>query len=144
VTLHTRGLRSVALVALVAVLATTLALSSCSSGSGGSSGSSKDASTLTGPPPAPRGNGPVFEKPGPFAAGVMTLQMGDRKVDVGYPADPSAVKGKQHDVHYIKDWLQPSVAAILPAGINPPYETDAFRDVPASQGSFPLVLFSHG
>lgn len=136
--MHTRGLRSVA---LVAAFATALALSSCSSGSGATT-SRRAAST--GPPAAPGGTGPVFAKPGPYAAGVMTLQMGDRKVDVWYPADKTAVQGKKHDVYYIKDWLQPSVAAILPASINPPYETDAFRDVPASKGSFPLVLFSHG
>ncbi len=131
-------------VALVAVLATTLALNACSSSGRSSSNGSKNASTPTGPPPAPKGNGPVFEKPGPFAAGVMTVQMGDGKVDVWYPADPSAVRGKKHDVYYLRSWLQPSVAALIPADINPPFETDAFRDVLASRGSFPLVLFSHG
>ena len=56
-----------------------------------------------------------------------------------------SVAGRPRDVYYIKAALPPTVKAILPASVNPPFTEDAYRDVPPStKRPFPLVLFSHG
>jgi len=87
----------------------------------------------------------AYVEPGPFPVGVTTLDLGDRKVEVWYPANPTATKGKTPESYFIRDRLPPAIAAILPADINPPKETTAFRDVAGSKrGPFPLVTFSHG
>ncbi|MCJ7436511.1 MAG: dienelactone hydrolase family protein [Acidimicrobiia bacterium] len=93
----------------------------------------------------PAGVTAPFAKPGPFPVGVTTLDLGDRKIEVWYPADPKATNGKQPDTYFLRDRLPPAIAALLPADINPPKETTAFRDVAGSKrGPFPLVTFSHG
>jgi len=87
----------------------------------------------------------AYVEPGPFAVGVTTLDLGDRKVEVWYPANPNATKGKRPESYFLRDRLPPAIAALLPADINPPKETTAFRDVAGSKrGPFPLVTFSHG
>lgn len=87
----------------------------------------------------------VYAKPGPYPVGVTTLDLGDRKVEVWYPASPKATRGKEPDSYFIRDRLPPAIAALLPAEINPPKKTTAFRDVAGStRGPFPLVTFSHG
>jgi dienelactone hydrolase len=92
------------------------------------------------PPEAPR-----FAHLGPYAAGVTTLDLGDRSVEVWYPARPSAVKGRARDAYFIRRWLPPAIEQILPADANPPKRTDAVRDVPVGHGGpFPLVVYSHG
>lgn len=97
------------------------------------------------------GNGPgggdaaPYREAGPYVAGVTTLDLGDRKVEVWYPVDPGAQGGAPRDAYYIRDWLPDYIDALLPADVNPPLVTDAYRDVPASaDGPFPLVLFAHG
>jgi len=88
--------------------------------------------------------GAVYAKAGPYVAGVTTLDLGDRKVEVWYPADKAAAKGKPHDVYNLRDWLPPAIKAKVPVE-TAPYTTNAFRDIKASRkGPFPLVLFSHG
>jgi len=87
----------------------------------------------------------AYVEPGPFAVGVTTLDLGDRKVEVWYPANPKATAGKEPESYFIRDRLPPAIAALLPADINPPKATPAFRDIAGSKrGPFPLVTFSHG
>lgn len=81
---------------------------------------------------------------GPFAVGVTTLDLGDRRVEVWYPAARGSEQGRERDAYYIRDWLPPAIDAILPADANPPFVTDAYRGLPAADGRFPLVLFAHG
>jgi dienelactone hydrolase len=86
-----------------------------------------------------------YAKAGPYAVGVVTLSLPDRKVDVWYPAEKKAAKGKHRAVYHIRDWLPPAINAILPKDANPPFVTDAYRDIKASKkGPFPLVVFAHG
>ncbi len=86
-----------------------------------------------------------YSRPGPYAAGVTTLDMGGTPVEVWYPAAPSSVAAKPKDVYFIKAALPAAIQGILPANVNPPFTEDAYRDVPASpKGPFPIVLFSHG
>ena len=95
---------------------------------------------------------PAFQGSGPFAVGVTTLSLPDRKVEVWYPAAPIPA-GTPTATYSQLDALPPDLAAaapgLLPATISPDVlvvtMTDTFRDVPAStDGPFPLVLFSHG
>lgn len=86
-----------------------------------------------------------YRDAGPYVAGVTTLDLGDRRVEVWYPVDPGDQGAAPRDAYYIRDWLPDYIDALLPADVNPPLVTDAHRDVPASRGGpFPLVLFAHG
>lgn len=88
---------------------------------------------------------PTYAEAGPFQVGVTTLSLGDREVEVWYPTTRAAVRNVPTDVYFIRDFTSPVVQSLLPATINPPFETDAHRDVRAApRGQFPLVLFSHG
>ena len=92
--------------------------------------------------PAP--SGAVYRASGPYVAGVTTLSLGDRQAEVWYPADPGAEAGSSRDIYFIRDTLPDFIDAILPADANPPFETGAYRDITASDGPFPLVVFAHG
>jgi len=145
--------RTTSVLALCAVCLLGPTLTSCS---GSSSDDTAASSTTTLPASVPPANGgpddPAFEQPGPFAVGVTTLSLPDRKVEVWYPA--SAIPAGTPTATYSQlDALPPDLAAaapsLLPATISPDVltvtMTDTFRDVPAStDGPFPLVLFSHG
>ncbi len=87
----------------------------------------------------------TFTRPGPYQVGVTTLQLDDRSVEVWYPTTRRAVRHTPTDSYFIKEFTSPVVQSLLPPELNPPFETDAHRDVPATaHGRFPLVLFSHG
>jgi len=124
---------------LVALVAAALLVAGCSSSKSNADGSTIKVSVSGAP------SEPVFTQRGPYAAGVTTLQLGDRRVEVWYPVDPNAVKGKTADAYSIATWLPPEVAAKIPADQQATFPTKAYRDVPASKkGPFPLVVFSHG
>ena len=88
----------------------------------------------------------VYAKPGPYAAGVRTLTIGDRKVEVWYPAARSSVKGKTRDAYNIAKYLPQALQDLLKSkNVEAPFTTDAYRGVrPSTKGPFPLVLFAHG
>jgi len=103
--------------------------------------------TPTGPNPddAPRSAEAAYTGPGPFAVGVTTLDLADRKVEVWYPSDPAAVGSTPQDEYFIKDFVSASLRTQIPDDVNPAFATSAHRGIPASDaGPFPLVLFSHG
>ncbi|MGB2758257.1 MAG: dienelactone hydrolase family protein, partial [Acidimicrobiia bacterium] len=111
--------------------------------SGATSSSSEKPSTSS--TPNPDTANPAYAKQGPYTVGVTTLTLGDRKVEVWYPANAAAADGKTKDTYAIKSWLTPALANILPADANPLFETNAYRDITTSKdGPFPLVLFRHG
>lgn len=106
------------------------------------------AATLT---PAPAGAATkkpvaVFAKHGPYAVGVRTLSIGDRKVEVWYPAAPSAARGHHRDVYELASWLPQGLQNLLASKhVTAPFTTDAYRGIrPSTKGLFPLVLFAHG
>ena len=98
---------------------------------------------VAGATPAKVAKDAPYAKPGPYAAGVTTLQLDDREIEVWYPAERSAVKGRSRDTYYIRDWLPPAIQQVL-GEVNPPYRTNAYRGVPSAKGRFPLVVFEHG
>ncbi|MEZ5170067.1 MAG: alpha/beta hydrolase [Acidimicrobiia bacterium] len=122
--------------AVAAFLALALAAGACDSG-----GTSSDGSTQSDDTGAVEGV-TLFSERGPYAAGVTTLDLPDREVEVWYPA---GTQGVDEAVYYIRDSIPEAIQTIIPEDINPPYVSEAYRDVPASDdGPFPLVLFSHG
>jgi hypothetical protein len=102
----------------------------------------------TGPSPndAPRAAEPAYVGPGPYAAGVTTISLGDRDMEVWYPADPAAASGVAPDEYFVRDFVAGWVDDLLDPSVNPPFVTDGYRDItPAvADGPYPLVLFSHG
>ncbi len=96
------------------------------------------------PNTAPQAGVAAYTGDGPYEVGVTTLQLSDRKVEVWYPADNAQVGSTPKDVYFIRSFIPPTFDPLIPPGVNPPYETNAYRDVPAAAGSFPLTIFSHG
>lgn len=105
---------------------------------------STDTSSFAGTvPPAPLSG--TFRDVGPFDAGVTTLTLADRMVEVWYPVNRADVAGMSPVPYFIRDALPDALQAILADDINPPFQTAAYRDARASgNGSFPLVVFAHG
>jgi len=89
-------------------------------------------------------NAAPFSESGRWVAGVTTVMRADIPVEVWYPADPGAESGKSKDVYDLRAWLPPDVAAKIPDGEAPTHATEAFREIPAGDERFPIVLFSHG
>jgi pimeloyl-ACP methyl ester carboxylesterase len=81
---------------------------------------------------------------GPYAVGVTTRTLPEGGlVEIWYPADESAAGGS---VSYnVRDFLAPEIAALLTGDVDDSFTIEATRDAPtASDGPFPIVLFSHG
>ncbi len=87
----------------------------------------------------------TFRDPGPYEAGVTTLTLNDRLVEVWYPVDAPDTTGLDPVPYFIRDELSEELESLLPPDINPPFQTSAYRDVQVSgDGPFPLVIFAHG
>lgn len=92
-----------------------------------------------------KSSAPAFASPGPFASGVTTLNLPDRKVEVWYPANKKSAAGAVPDSYDLLTKVPPSVAALFPAGTDVAFKTGAYRGIDASKkGPFPLVLMTHG
>lgn len=86
-----------------------------------------------------------YAKPGPWVAGVTTLDVSGVKVEVWYPADRGTERGKPRDRYDMRDWLPEKERGKVPDADAPLHDTDAFRDLPISaKSTYPVVLFSHG
>jgi len=132
------------LATLVVVLVTVV--TACSSGS---DGAESDGSTSSKPnASSSAGAEPVYAKRGPYEVGVTTLSMADRKVEVYYPAKSGSTDGRPRATYTQTDPIPPTVLAGLPPvpeGVDLTVTIPGFRDVPvATDGPFPLVVFSHG
>jgi hypothetical protein len=104
-----------------------------------------EPATGASPNDAPRAGDAAYAQHGPYEVGVTTITLSDRKMEVWYPVDPDDIGTAPRDEYFIRDYVSSSINALIPAEVNPPFVTDATRDVPASgAGPFPLVLFSHG
>jgi dienelactone hydrolase len=84
----------------------------------------------------------AYSKPGPYPVGVTTLQLSKGpKVEVWYPA----VEGTTGEVSYdVRDFTPEAIRAILTGDAPAAYTIAGARDPEAADGTFPLVLFSHG
>ena len=84
----------------------------------------------------------AYAKPGPFPVGVATLSLAKGpEVEIWYPA----VAGTTGTVSYdVRDFTPPAIHAILTADVAATYAVDGARDADVADGTFPVVLFSHG
>jgi len=96
--------------------------------------------------PAVGARAPKYSAPGPYAAGVTTLDLPDRKVEVWYSVKPKAAAGAVPASFDLIQKAPPAIVGLLPAGATVVVETAASRDLPAAKkkGGFPLVLMAHG
>jgi len=84
-----------------------------------------------------------YAEPGPYVAGVRTLDVDGVLVEVWYPAARSA-EGMPNDVYDMRDALPEAMRSEIGDDEPTTFETMARRDAPVADGSFPLVFFSHG
>lgn len=100
----------------------------------------------TDPSAAPRAGDAAYTAAGPYAVGVTTMTVGDRKVEVWYPAEAEAAAATPKDSYRIRTFVPAWLTSMLPADVDPVYVTGAHRDVAADRSAapYPLVLFSHG
>jgi dienelactone hydrolase len=98
------------------------------------------------PDEAPAAGEARYATAGPYAAGVLTVEIQPgRRMEVWYPAPPEAAEGATPDTYFIRDFLAPELQGLLSPTANPPFTTDAYRGLRvAPDGPYPLVLFSHG
>lgn len=86
-----------------------------------------------------------FDVPGPYVAGVTTLNLADREVEIWYPADPGAEAGVDREEYFIRSWLPPVIDGLLDPDANPPFVEEAYRDIEVSgDAPFPTTIFAHG
>jgi dienelactone hydrolase len=118
--------------AAVAVLTASLALVACA-----------PAPPPTGPDPdlAPAASDPRYLGPGPSDVGVTTLDLGDRNVDVWYPAEPTPGPTATDQAELI---FAPAIRRLLPPGLALTVDLHGHRDAAPAGGDHPLVLFAHG
>jgi len=97
------------------------------------------------PDAAPRATEAAYAEHGPFDVGVLTVEVEPgRRAEVWYPAPAGSSAGRTHDTYHLRDAFPRALDALLPAGLDPTFTTDAVRELAAAPGRFPMVLFSHG
>ena len=84
-----------------------------------------------------------FSDAGPYVAGVRTLDIDGLLVEVWYPAESSAAS-MPADVFDMRDALPEAMRDQIGDEEPTRFATLARRGEPEAEGSFPLVIFSHG
>lgn len=137
-------------VATLAALTLVGTFSGCSSSDREGSGdatptttASRRASTTTAAPEP--GADPAYEGDGPHQVGTTSFALADgRRVVSWYPAADSAAE-QPKEIFDIASLLSPELQSQVPAEKRPQYEIDAHPGADqATDGPFPVVLFSHG
>ncbi len=84
----------------------------------------------------------TYAERGPYPVGVATYTLDKGpSVEIWYPA----VDGTSGSVSYdVRDFTPPAIREILTADIPASFTFDGARDAAAADGTFPVVLFSHG
>jgi hypothetical protein len=87
-----------------------------------------------------------FADAGPYPVGVRRLAMGDRQLEVWYPAQPGSEQGLQHAGYQAVEFLPDAILNILPQELKDlVVEMPAYRNLAISDaGPFPVMTFSHG
>jgi len=87
----------------------------------------------------------TYGSEGPYVVGVRTLSMGDRDLEVFYPAQAGSQEGMETAYYELLDPFPAELLAIIPPEVNARVEVPAYRDLPSSDdGAFPVIIFSHG
>ena len=94
--------------------------------------------------PAPEVTAAELAARGPHAVGITTRTLPEGgSVEIWYPAD-KAIVGVT-DVYNVRSFLPPGVGDLITGDIDDSFTIEATRDAAAaSDGPFPIVLFSHG
>jgi dienelactone hydrolase len=139
----------------VALAATLLSLAACSSSPSSSDEAGTTAVTAATTAPAttaaPSTTAPLeqramaYTQPGPYPVGVTTVDAdgvpGGQQIEVWYPA----AEGTSGTVSYdVRDFTPEALRKLLTADVPATVTIDGERDAAAADGTFPLVLFSHG
>ena len=129
---------------VLVALALAAPLAACGS-DGGSDGAPKRTTTTEPTTTTSAVTEAAYAGPGPHQVGTHTFALPDgRRVLAFYPAAASA-KGTPKEVFDIASLLSPELQSQIPAHLRPQYEIDAHPGAdPATDGPFPVVLFSHG
>lgn len=87
-----------------------------------------------------------FSKPGPYAVGITTFDMGDRIAYVFYPADPGRLgEGTKVSSYSSGDAFPAALRAAIPKELVQEVPIDATKNAPvATDGPFPILIHSHG
>jgi len=162
---HHRYLRHMVRRLTAAVLLTAL-LAACSGGDDASTTSVDEAETTleptttaaattlpltTAPETTPETMAPAlseweeFQAPGPYLVGSTTLTLAKGpSVEVWYPVAP-VVGVTPADITYdVRDFVPESIRAVLTGDAPATYTFPGVRDGEVADGTFPVVLFSHG
>ena len=84
----------------------------------------------------------AYADAGPHPVGVTTLALpAGNAVEVWYPAVEGTTGTETYDV---RDFTPEAIKALLTADVPATYSYDAGRDADMADGTYPIVLFSHG
>ena len=84
----------------------------------------------------------AYVRPGPYPVGVTSYALeGGNEVEVWYPAVATSTGSDSYDV---RDFVPPAIRDLLTADVPATFTYAAGRDAVAADGTFPVVLFSHG
>jgi len=84
----------------------------------------------------------AYTEPGDYPVGVTTLELeAGNKVEIWYPAIEGTTGAESYDV---RDFVPDAIRALLTADVPANYDYVAGRDASLADGTFPIVLFSHG
>lgn len=127
-------------ISLSTVVLAALVFSACGGSSGESSSANSESATTESLDPAAAAS--TYVERGPFPVGVTSLELeAGNKVEIWYPA----VEGTTGtDVYDVRDFVPEAIKTLLTADVPASYEYEAGRDAEVAEGSFPVVLFSHG
>lgn len=120
---------------IVCAVALCFALIAGAAACGGSSSSSKSEAQ------------PIdFSKPGPYAVGITTFDLGDRIAYVFYPADPARLnEGTKVSSYSSGDAFPAALRAAIPKELVQEVPINATKNAPiATDGPFPVLIHSHG
>ncbi|MFZ4720578.1 MAG: alpha/beta hydrolase family protein [Ilumatobacteraceae bacterium] len=85
----------------------------------------------------------AYTEAGEHKVGVTTLQLAKGpKVEIWYPAADDTVVGTE--TYDVRDFTPDAVKALLTGDVPSTFSYDATRDADVADGTFPVVLFSHG
>ncbi|MEY4176088.1 MAG: hypothetical protein RI900_3253 [Actinomycetota bacterium] len=84
----------------------------------------------------------AYVEPGEYPVGVTTVQLAKGPlVEIWYPAVAGTTGTETYDV---RDFVPEAIRAVLTGDAPASYSYAAGRDAVAAEGTFPVVLFSHG
>ncbi len=85
-----------------------------------------------------------YLKEGQFVVGFQEREVDGQKIAIWYPATRGSEVGKSKATYDMRDWLPEMIASQIPNDGAPIFEMNAYADLEAAQGNFPVVIFAHG